>query len=130
MIFDFFSNSSYQLVIDDPVFTLKVEASASNYKFGIMVQSLLIGIFSFLAIIHEILAMSSKVFFPFMEKEMARAITHVLNGCFGLGFCGGMGIIASIIEMCFSVFCYITAIVEAWNPENADSPDDYEQSTT
>lgn len=100
-----------------------------NYHLGVTVQSALVGLFCIIALAHEIMALTSRTLLPFMKRDMARAITHLLIGCFALGFCGGMGIYASIIEMSFAVVCYITAIVKAWNPGSGE-PVEYDQSTT
>lgn len=125
----FFSNSRIQLLDSSYVYSLDITHKAKNYKLGITVQSALIAVFCLLAISHEIMAVCSKTFLPFMEKEMSRAITHILIACFSLGFCGGIGIICSIIELAFALICYITAIIEAWNP-STNEPPEYEQSTT
>ena len=65
----FFSNSRIQLLDSSYVYSLDITHKAKNYKLGITVQSALIAVFCLLAISHEIMAVCSKTFLPFMEKE-------------------------------------------------------------
>lgn len=115
---------------DELTFSIKISREASNYKMGIAAQSVLIGVFCILGLIQEILALTSHTLLPFMQKEMGRAITHVLVASLSLGFLGGIGIYISIIEIFFALVCYLTATAEAWNPIEIDSGSGYEPSTT
>ena len=123
----------YQMVTRDDIsisFQIEVSSDAVNFRLGLAVQSILIGVFCLLAVISEMMALAGREFLFFMQKEMSRSITHLLVCAFSLGFCGGFGIYCAIIELFFAIVFYIVATVEAWNPpESNDAANTYDLST-
>ena len=101
----------------DLSFSWAVSADAANYKIGLAVQSLLVGLFCVIAVFSEVMALSGHLdwVLPFMDKEMSRAITHLIIAFMALGFCGGAGMYCAIIEGFFAVMFYLIATVDACN---------------
>ena len=107
----------------DLSFSWDLSSDAVNYKLGIAVQSLLVGLFCTIAVFSEVMALTGNLsmVLPFMEKEMGRAVTHLLVAFLALGFCGGAGMYCAIVEGFFAVMFYLAATAEDCNAVERNS---------
>jgi hypothetical protein len=106
----------------DLSFRVEISTEAHSYRLGFAVQSIIIGVFSVIGVVHELLdVFFAYVLYPFMNDIMSRALIHNLLALMSLGFCRGLGFYGACISFLVGVICYIAATVEAWNSSDAES---------